>query len=268
MRLVAGDHGDPAAADELARRFAEDASAPGAGSTRPRWRRRGTPRWCCSIAGWCACTRTACRERSPSAWWRCSPSAAPRTTRSSRSTTRRAAKRSTSARPASTGATRAAGSRCWRRPIAATRISPSPGTASITTTAREVVRFEGLRPGDVVEIQYLVDDVSSENQMADYFGDLQYVAETIPKRRWDYTLIAPESRPDPRQCPAAARGWNRRPPSTATIGSIASRPPTSPRSTPSRPCRGRRRRRLTCTSAPTRPGPRSAPGTGTWSKIS
>ncbi len=58
----------------------------------------------------------------------------------------------------------------------------------------EVVRFEGLRPGDVLEIQYLVDDVSSENQLADYFGDLQYVAEAIPKRRWDYTLIAPASR--------------------------------------------------------------------------
>ena len=59
----------------------------------------------------------------------------------------------------------------------------------------EVVRFEGLRPGDVVEIQYLVDDVGSDNQMADYFGDLQYIGETIPKRRWDYTLIAPVSRP-------------------------------------------------------------------------
>ena len=59
----------------------------------------------------------------------------------------------------------------------------------------EVVRFEGLRPGDVVEIQYLVDDVGGDNQMADYFGDLQFVGETIPKRRWDYTLIAPVSRP-------------------------------------------------------------------------
>jgi len=59
----------------------------------------------------------------------------------------------------------------------------------------EVVRFEGLRPGDTVEIQYLVDDVASDNQMADYFGDLQFVGETIPKRRWDYTLIAPVSRP-------------------------------------------------------------------------
>ena len=69
----------------------------------------------------------------------------------------------------------------------------------------EVVRFEGLRPGDVVEIQYLVDDVSSENQMADYFGDLQYVAETIPKRRWDYTLIAPASRPIHANVPRVAR---------------------------------------------------------------
>jgi cellulose synthase operon protein C len=59
----------------------------------------------------------------------------------------------------------------------------------------EVIRFEGLRPGDVIEIQYLVDDVGSENQMADYFGDLQFVAENIPKRRWDYTLLAPASRP-------------------------------------------------------------------------
>ncbi len=31
--------------------------------------------------------------------------------------------------------------------------------------------------------------------MADYFGDLQSIGETIPKRRWDYTLIAPVSRP-------------------------------------------------------------------------
>ncbi len=59
----------------------------------------------------------------------------------------------------------------------------------------EVVRFDALRPGDVVEVQYLVDDVSSENQLADYFGDLRYIAETIPKQRWDYTLIAPAGRP-------------------------------------------------------------------------
>jgi tetratricopeptide (TPR) repeat protein len=59
----------------------------------------------------------------------------------------------------------------------------------------EVVRFEGLRAGDVLEVQYVVEDVSADNQLADYFGDLQTIAEAIPKRLWEYTLIAPASRP-------------------------------------------------------------------------
>jgi transglutaminase-like putative cysteine protease/Flp pilus assembly protein TadD len=59
----------------------------------------------------------------------------------------------------------------------------------------EVVRFDGLRAGDVLELQYVIEDVSAENQMADYFGDLQTLAETVPKRLWEYTLIAPKTRP-------------------------------------------------------------------------
>ena len=58
----------------------------------------------------------------------------------------------------------------------------------------EVVRFEGLRAGDVLEVQYLVSDVSRENQLAGYFGDLQFIAESVPKRRWDYTLLGPRGR--------------------------------------------------------------------------
>jgi tetratricopeptide (TPR) repeat protein len=58
----------------------------------------------------------------------------------------------------------------------------------------EVVRFEGLRAGDVLEVQYLVSAVSRENQLAGYFGDLQFVAEAVPKRRWDYTLLGPPGR--------------------------------------------------------------------------
>jgi tetratricopeptide (TPR) repeat protein len=59
----------------------------------------------------------------------------------------------------------------------------------------EVVRFDGLRAGDVLEVQYVLEDVSAENQMADYFGDLQTIAEAVPKSLWEYTLIAPASRP-------------------------------------------------------------------------
>jgi transglutaminase-like putative cysteine protease/tetratricopeptide (TPR) repeat protein len=69
----------------------------------------------------------------------------------------------------------------------------------------EIVRFEGLRKGDVLEVQYVVEDVSAENQMADYFGDLQTIAEASPKRVWEYTLIAPASRPIHANTPRVAR---------------------------------------------------------------
>jgi tetratricopeptide (TPR) repeat protein len=58
----------------------------------------------------------------------------------------------------------------------------------------EIVRFEGLRAGDVIEIAYVLSDVSQENQMAGYFGDLQFLAEGVPKRRWDYVLLGPPGR--------------------------------------------------------------------------
>ncbi len=58
----------------------------------------------------------------------------------------------------------------------------------------EVVSYEDLRAGDVVELQYTVADVGLRNEMADYFGDFELVGETMPKRRWDYTLIGPQGR--------------------------------------------------------------------------
>ncbi len=58
----------------------------------------------------------------------------------------------------------------------------------------EVVVFEGLRAGDVLEIQYAVSDVSPENALAGYFGDLDFLAETVPRQRWRYVLIGPADR--------------------------------------------------------------------------
>jgi cellulose synthase operon protein C len=54
-----------------------------------------------------------------------------------------------------------------------------------------VVVFEGLRAGDVLEIQYTVADISAENALADYFGDIDFIAETWPRRRWEYVLLGP-----------------------------------------------------------------------------
>ena len=58
----------------------------------------------------------------------------------------------------------------------------------------EVVVFENLRAGDIIEIQYSLADVAYANELADYFGDFQMIADTFPTRRWDYTLIAPKGR--------------------------------------------------------------------------
>jgi tetratricopeptide (TPR) repeat protein len=58
----------------------------------------------------------------------------------------------------------------------------------------EVVSFENLRAGDVIEVQYTVADVATQNEMADYFGELAIIADVFPKREWDYTLIAPAQR--------------------------------------------------------------------------
>ncbi|HXI59808.1 MAG TPA: DUF3857 domain-containing protein, partial [Polyangia bacterium] len=67
-----------------------------------------------------------------------------------------------------------------------------------------VVRFEGLRAGDVLDVQYAISDTSNQNEMADYFGDLQFLGEAIPKLRWDYTLIGPKSRTFYTNTPRAA----------------------------------------------------------------
>jgi cellulose synthase operon protein C len=58
----------------------------------------------------------------------------------------------------------------------------------------DVVQFEGLRPGDVIDLQYTVSDVSSENAFGGYFGDVEFIAETSPRRRWQYVLLAPPER--------------------------------------------------------------------------
>ena len=61
-------------------------------------------------------------------------------------------------------------------------------------TRAAIVTFENLRAGDVVEVQYTIVDVGYRNELADYFGDFEVIADAWPTRRWDYTLIAPATR--------------------------------------------------------------------------
>src|SRR5262249_53586815 len=58
-----------------------------------------------------------------------------------------------------------------------------------------LLSFPALAPGDVLEVQYRVEDTASDNLLSDYWGDLTYVQGIAPKLRWQYSVSMPEGRP-------------------------------------------------------------------------
>ena len=58
-----------------------------------------------------------------------------------------------------------------------------------------LLSFPALATGDVLEVQYRVEDTASDNLLSDYWGDLTYVQGIAPKLRWQYTVDMPEGRP-------------------------------------------------------------------------
>ncbi len=69
-----------------------------------------------------------------------------------------------------------------------------PSIATYTSEATYRVRFPRLSPGDVVELQYRVEDVAERNAFADYFGDVDYLQSSEPIARAEYVLITPKKR--------------------------------------------------------------------------
>lgn len=61
-------------------------------------------------------------------------------------------------------------------------------------TRQLVVIFPDLEPGDTIEIQYRVDDVSHRNMFADYFGDLSFLQGSTPIAKVEHVFILPEKR--------------------------------------------------------------------------
>jgi transglutaminase-like putative cysteine protease len=57
-----------------------------------------------------------------------------------------------------------------------------------------VARFPRLEPGDVLDIEYVVSDVGRRNLFADYFGDLHFFQEQLPRRESSYILLSPVGR--------------------------------------------------------------------------
>jgi tetratricopeptide (TPR) repeat protein len=59
----------------------------------------------------------------------------------------------------------------------------------------KVLSFPQLAAGDVLELQYRLEDTAQENLLSDYWGDVDYVQTTSPKLRYQYFVDMPASRP-------------------------------------------------------------------------
>lgn len=69
-----------------------------------------------------------------------------------------------------------------------------PSIAMYTSGRTYYVHFPKLNVGDVVELRYRIEDVSSENAFADYFGEIRYMQSSVPTHNAEYVVIAPATR--------------------------------------------------------------------------
>ncbi|HSM93483.1 MAG TPA: DUF3857 domain-containing protein, partial [Anaeromyxobacteraceae bacterium] len=76
------------------------------------------------------------------------------------------------------------------------------------TRSRSLV-VSGLAAGDVLELAWRVDDTARDNLLSDSWGDLTQVDGFFAKRRFDYVLVAPASRPIHANAPEGMRRTER-----------------------------------------------------------
>jgi tetratricopeptide (TPR) repeat protein len=69
-----------------------------------------------------------------------------------------------------------------------------PWSGMYYDTRAKMLSFPALSPGDLLEVQYRLDDSALENLLSDYWGDVDYVQATTPKVRYQYLVEMPAAR--------------------------------------------------------------------------
>src|SRR6185295_17671778 len=62
----------------------------------------------------------------------------------------------------------------------------NPEIAMYTSTRTFYVNFPRLNAGDLVELRYRIEDVSPRNELADYFGEVEYLGSDEPTAGAEY----------------------------------------------------------------------------------
>ncbi len=70
-----------------------------------------------------------------------------------------------------------------------------PWTGMYYDARARVLSFPALAPGDVLEVQWRLDDTSTENLLSDYWGDVDSVQGVFTKRHYRYVVDMPKARP-------------------------------------------------------------------------
>ncbi|MEJ7734654.1 MAG: DUF3857 domain-containing protein [Polyangiaceae bacterium] len=68
----------------------------------------------------------------------------------------------------------------------------NPAIAMYTSQRAFYVHFPRLNSGDVVELRYRIEDVAPRNEIADYFGEIEFMAADEPIASSEYVLITPK----------------------------------------------------------------------------
>jgi tetratricopeptide (TPR) repeat protein/transglutaminase-like putative cysteine protease len=69
-----------------------------------------------------------------------------------------------------------------------------PSMAMYTSTRTFYVHFPRLNAGDIVELRYRVEDTAPRNEVADSFGEIEYLQSDEPLASSEYVLITPKAR--------------------------------------------------------------------------
>lgn len=70
----------------------------------------------------------------------------------------------------------------------------NPAISMYTSQRTFGVLFPRLNAGDVVELRYRIEDVSPRNEIADYFGEVEYLQEDSPIASSEYILVTPKDK--------------------------------------------------------------------------
>ncbi len=70
-----------------------------------------------------------------------------------------------------------------------------PWTGMYYDARARMLSFPALAPGDVLELQWRLEDTSVENLLSDYWGDVDLVQSSFTKKHYRYVVDMPKTRP-------------------------------------------------------------------------